>query len=478
MVYPTAVIDTVALNESLIGAHTPNLQRLVARGRLVKLRPPLPAVTTTAQASMLTGTLPHDHGVVGNGWYHRDLAEVRFWHRSARLVEGEKVWDTAKQRDPSMTCANLFWWYNTYSTCDQVVQVRPMYKADGRKLPDCYAEPDELRHELQRQLGTFPLFHLWGPASDIRSTRWVVDAALHVHEKYEPTLMLVYLPHLDYPLQKLGPAHPDVAGYVAQLDTEVGRLLARFDAAGVRTVVVNEYGIEPVSGAVAINRALREAELLRVREEDGCELLDAGASRAFAVADHQVAHVYVQRGADVERVRAVCEEVSGVERVLDREAQRAVGLDHERAGELVLVAEAGWWFTYDYWLDDAKAPDFARTVDIHRKPGYDPRELFIDSRLRWPKAAIAWRLLKKKLGFRTLMDVITLDASLVRGSHGRVDLPGERLPVMIVPGEGEAVEEVSSCAVRDVVLSALFEERVRVAETRQSRVASCEGGGQ
>lgn len=458
----TAVINTVALNESLIGAHTPNLRRLIERGRLVRLRPPLPAVTTTAQATMVTGLSPCEHGIVGNGWYHRDLAEVRFWHRSGRLVQGEKVWEAAKQRDASVTCANLFWWYNTYSTCDQVVQVRPIYKADGRKLPDCYAEPGDLRDELQDKLGTFPLFHFWGPASDIRSTQWVTDAALHVHETRRPTLMMVYLPHLDYPLQKLGPGHPDVPDYVAQLDVEVGRLVKAFDAAGVRTVIVNEYGIEPVSEAVAINRALREAGMLRIREEDGRELLDAGASLAFAVADHQVAHVYVRRSEDVEHARAVCEQAAGVERVLDREAQRAAGLNHERAGELVLVAASGRWFTYDYWFDESRAPDFARTVDIHRKPGYDPRELFIEPTLRWPKGAIAWRLLKKKLGFRALMDVIALDTSLVRGSHGRPEQPAERRPVMIVPEAAEAPAEVDSSAVREVVLSAMFEEKVRV----------------
>jgi len=464
MAHPTVVINTVALCEALIGERTPNLRKLIERGRCVRLNPPLPAVTTTAQSSMLTGALPNEHGIVGNGWYHRDTAEVHFWHRSGRLVHGEKVWETAKQRDASVTCANLFWWYNTYSTADVMVQVRPIYKADGRKLPDCYTEPAELRGQLQDRLGQFPLFHFWGPASDIRSTRWVADAAMDVHARYAPTLTLVYLPHLDYPLQKLGPGHGDVAESVAQLDTEVGRLVDYFDARGVRVLIVNEYGIEPVSEAVAVNRVLRDAGWLRVREEDGGELLDAGASRAMAVADHQVAHVYVQHERDVGKVADLCRGITGVERVLDRPAQQEVGLDHERAGDLVLVAERGYWFTYDYWWDDSKAPDFARTVAIHDKPGYDPRELFVDPKFRSPRVAIGWRLLKKKLGFRTLMDVIALDTSLVQGSHGRLDVEAERQPVMIVPDAetGEGAAAVSSCAVRDVVLSALFDERVVV----------------
>lgn len=463
MALATAVINTVALNSALLGDHSPHLNRLIERGRCVRLAPPLPAVTTTAQSTMLTGASPREHGIVGNGWYHRDLAEVRFWHRSGQLVQGEKLWETARQRDPHVTCANLFWWYNTYSSCDAVVQVRPMYKGDGRKLPDCYAEPEALRHTLQQRFGSFPLFHFWGPAADVRSTRWIADAALHVHEHLSPTLSLVYLPHLDYPLQKFGPGHPEVTRHVAELDEQVGRLVERFDADGVRTIVVNEYGIEPVSEAVFINHVLREAGWLRVRAEDGCEMLDAGASRAFAVADHQIAHVYVQRPADVARIKGLCEGTTGVERALDRDAQREAGLDHERGGELVLIAERGRWFTYDYWMAPGRAPDFAPTVDIHRKPGYDPRELFIDPAIRWPQLAVGWRLLKKKLGFRTLMDVIALDTSLVRGSHGRADLEPTHQPVMIVPAEVDMgdVAELPSARVRDVVLGAMFDEPVR-----------------
>ncbi len=336
MAHPTAVINTVALNQSLIGEDTPHLRRLIERGRVVRLEPPLPAVTTTAQASMLTGVLPQEHGIVGNGWYDRELAEVRFWHRSNHLVQSKQLWESAKEREASVTCANLFWWYNTYSSCEAMVQVRPMYKADGRKLPDCYAEPPQLRDELQQRFGQFPLFHFWGPASDIRASRWVVDAALHVHEQMRPTLMLVYLPHLDYPLQKFGPDHAVVPSYVTQLDEQIGRLLSHFDAQGVRTIVVNEYGIQSVTGAIPINRVLREAGLLRIREEDGLEMMDEGASRAFAVADHQVAHVYVRQGEDVPYAQDVCAQVPGVDQVLGREAQRNARLDHERAGELVL----------------------------------------------------------------------------------------------------------------------------------------------
>ena len=276
-----------------------------------------------------------------------------------------------------------------YATADLTVTPRPMYPADGRKLPDVYTQPADLRDELQAKLGTFPLFNFWGPMADIASSRWIADCALHVYDTRRPTLTLVYLPHLDYPLQKLGPSHPDALAEVRAIDAVCGELIARARADGARILVLSEYGITEVTGAVHPNRALREAGLLAVRTELGRELLDAGASEAFAVADHQVAHVYVRSPERVAEVRRLLEALPGVERVLDDEGKRASGLDHPRSGELVAISAPDRWFTYYYWLDDARAPDFARTVDIHRKPGYDPVELFIDPTMTLPQAYVA-----------------------------------------------------------------------------------------
>ncbi len=458
MPHPTVVINVVGLSESLLGEASPNINRIRDRGRVHRLTPVLPAVTCSVQSSMLTGLPVSDHGIVGNGWYDRDLADVQFWKQSNRLVRGEKVWETARQRDPSVTCANLFWWYNMYSSADWSVTPRPQYKADGRKIPDVYSQPAALRDELQRDLGQFPLFNFWGPASSIVSSRWIADASMRVHKKHDPTLMLIYLPHLDYGLQKLGPGHPDIPGQVRDIDAVVGDLLDFFDQRGVRVILLSEYGIEPVNDAVHLNNCLRQEGFLQVREEGGGELLDPGASRAFAVADHQVAHVYVKDEADVNRVGALLGDLPGVDRVLDRTAQNRPAIDHARAGELVVVAERGKWFTYDYWLDAGKAPDFARTVDIHRKPGYDPRELFLNPALVAPKLTIAGKLLRKKLGFRTLMDVIPLDASMVKGSHGRVETePGLR-PLLITSDGNDVRDDVLPCtAVRDVILDHLFD---------------------
>ena len=482
---PTAVILVVGLNRSLINDDSPRIKSLADQAVVRRICPVLPAVTCSVQSSMLTGLspgtpgpgrshtdLPREsmiamgkasggsgggHGIVGNGWYDRESAEVRFWKQSNHLVAGEKVWETARRRDPSVTCANLFWWFNMYSSVDYSVTPRPIYKADGRKIPDVYSTPAGLRDELQEQLGRFPLFHFWGPASSIKSSQWIADAAMVVYKKYQPTLNLIYLPHLDYALQKLGPGHREVSQHVAQIDRVVGQLLDFFDDRGVKVIVASEYGIEPVDEAVSINRVLREEGALRVREEEALELLDPGASDAFAVADHQVAHVYVKDPTQIDRFATVCQQVPGVELVLDRSHQERYGLAHPRSGDLVLVAQERRWFSYDYWLDDRRAPDFARTVDIHRKPGYDPRELFIDPAIRFPRAYIARKLIQKKLGFRSLLDVIPLDASIVRGSHGRIDQRAPLAPVLITRTQlPEYDEEIPCYAVRDVILQHLF----------------------
>ena len=415
------VLNVVALSPNLIGDATPRLKEFARRsGGVRTLVPPLPAVTCTSQSTMLTGLAPRDHGVVGNGWHDRALGEVQFWKQSNRLVHGEKAWETARRVDPSFTCANICWWYAMHASTDAMLTPRPVYKADGRKIPDCLTTPASLRDELQSRFGQFPLFRFWGPMAGIASTDWIALAAMHVLETTRPTLSLVYLPHLDYALQKFGPGHPSIRQELREIDRVVGGLLDRCEKLGVTPIVVSEYGIVHVRDAIWLNRALRDAGYLAVRLEDGREILDLEHSRAFAVADHQVAHVRVRDPRDLAAVEAILAKVDGVERTLSGEARRAAGLDHERAGDIVCVSAADRWFAYGWWLDDARAPDYARTVDIHRKPGYDPCELFVDPALRLPALRVARRLAQKKLGFRYRMDVIPLDAGLVKGSHGRL----------------------------------------------------------
>lgn len=455
---PTVVINVVGLTPALLGPHTPNLSRLAATGGARPLKTITPALTCSAQATFVTGRLPREHGIVANGWLFRDLMEVWLWRQSSRLVSGERVWEAAKARDPKFTCANLFWWYAMAASTDIAVTPRPIYKADGRKLPDCYSDPPELRAELTDKLGVFPLFRFWGPATTIESSRWIAAAARHVIETRDPTLTLVYLPHLDYALQRLGPDHPEIPKELAEIDHVAGDLIDAATARGRRIIVLSEYGITPVSRPIHINRALREAGLLAIREEDGGEILDIPRARAFALADHQIAHVYVRDARDLPAARAALEELPGVAHVLDRRQQADWGLDHDRSGELVALSEADAWFTYYYWRDDARAPDFARTVDIHKKPGYDPVELFVDPQIRHPKLAIGWRLAKKALGFRTLMDVIPLDASLVRGSHGLASGPEQHGPVFLSSAPHLVPEgAVDARIIKDLMLAHIFD---------------------
>ncbi len=445
--HKTVIINVVGLSRRLLGLHTPSLSAFAAAGKVASIRPPLPAVTCSVQATYLTGSLPSGHGIVGNGWYNRDECEVRFWRQSNHLVQGPKIWDAARELDSTFTAANLFWWYNMYSSVDVAVTPRPMYPADGRKIPDVYTEPVHLRASLQEELGRFPLFHFWGPGASIKSTRWIADAALRVDREFDPTLTLIYLPHLDYVLQRLGPRAPELGQELLDVDAVAGDLITYYSACGARILVLSEYGIVPVSRAIHLNRHFREQGWIRVREELGGELLDPGASDVFAVADHQVAHVYVRRKELVPEAADVIGSLPGVADVLHSDVKRSHGLDHRRAGELVAVAAEDSWFTYYYWMDDALAPDFARTVDIHRKPGYDPAELFLNPTDRLMKAKIAFTLLKKRLGFRYLVRGVPLDASLVRGSHGLVTT-GEDGPILVasdarlVPGNALDATEV------------------------------------
>jgi len=427
----TVVIDVVGLSASLIGEHTPFLAQWIADKQLSTIEPMLPAVTTAVQSTYVTGKWPTDHGIVGNGWYDRADCEIKFWKQSNKLVQGEKIWDRARREDPSFTVSKMFWWYNMYSTADFSVTPRPQYHADGVKAPDCYSYPADLRDRLQAALGTFPLFNFWGPNANIVSTRWIADATMLVDRWHHPTLTLVYLPHLDYCLQKFGQDFTKIARELGEIDAVCRDLIQYYEDQDAEVIVLSEYGITNVSQPVHINRILREAGLIQVREEQGLELLDAGASRAFAVADHQVAHVYINDPACASQVRTLLEKTPGIELVLDEQGKQQHHLAHERAGDLVVMADPKSWFTYYYWLDDRKAPDFARLVDIHRKPGYDPVEMFMDPANPVVKLKAGYKLLRKKLGFRYLMNVIPLDATLIRGSHGRMGVAREHQPVLI-----------------------------------------------
>ncbi|GAC1388729.1 MAG: hypothetical protein NVSMB45_18600 [Ginsengibacter sp.] len=308
----TVVIDVAALSSSLTGG-MPFLRNYISKNNLSAITPMLPAVTTAVQSTYLTGKWPSEHGIVGNGWYDREDCEIKFWKQSNKLVLAEKIWEKAKKQNTSFTCSQMFWWYNMYSVADYSITPRPQYLADGRKLPDCYSHPVELRDELQNRLGQFPLFQFWGPGANIKSTQWIAEASMLTDDRYDPTLTLIYLPHLDYCLQKFGPDLSKIKKDLYEIDKVIENLVTFYEKKNAKIIILSEYGIAPVSRPIHLNRLFREEGLLQVRLERGLELLDAGASKAFAVADHQVSHVYINDVSVIPQVRNLLVKVPGIE---------------------------------------------------------------------------------------------------------------------------------------------------------------------
>ena len=448
---PMVLINAVGLTTRL-RAMAPRLSALAKTGWERPVREVVPAVTCSAQASILTGQVPSGHGVVGNGWLFRDTGEVRFWQQSNRLIGAEPLYATAKKRAAeagrNFKVAQLFWWFNQGANVDLSVTPKPYYAADGNKAFGIFGTPEGLTARFEAELGTFPFHTFWGPGAGLACTRWIARSAASVLRDERPDLTLVYLPHLDYDPQRFGPSGSDMVRLVGELDAACEPLLDQAKKSGAQVWVVSEYGHCDVNQVVEPNRILRRAGMLSVRPGPFGEVFDPFTSRAFAVCDHQLAHIYVQDPNDVERVVSSLEGQPGVARLLVGPEREEVGLDHPRSGEVVALSTPDAWFAYPFWLDDDQAPDYARTVDIHRKPGYDPCELFLDPALKLAKFRIARRLVRKNLGFRTLFDVIPLDPTIVRGSHG---LPADRVedrPILI--GSGQAPAPGRDLAMTDV----------------------------
>ena len=424
------VLNVVGLTKDVL-AKMPRLREWASTQEVQSFKPAFPAVTCTAQSSYLTGRSVGEHGIVGNGWYDREAAEVKFWKQSNHLVKGEKVWEAAE-----VSCAKMFWWYNMYSTADFTMTPRPLYPADGRKVFDIHTQPMGMREEVKGELGEFPFPSFWGPKAGIASSEWIAASARWIEKKKNPKLNLVYLPHLDYGLQKYGPDAEEMEQEFAAIDEVLCDLIEFFEQRAVRVLLLSEYGISRVSKPIHLNRIFREKGWIQVKDELGRETLDCGGSRAFAVADHQVAHIYINDSSITEEVREVVQGIDGVEEIREGAELWGEGVGRERGGDFMAVSEADAWFTYYFWEDEVKAPDYARSIDIHRKPGYDPVELFLDPKLKFPLVRVAGFLAKKKLGMRALLEVIPLDASLVKGSHGRDMVPDGEKPLVMGKGAG------------------------------------------
>ena len=403
------IINAVGLTPNLL-KHAPRISTL---GTVSPLRSPIPAVTCTSQATLLTGKAPAEHGIVGNGWYYRDTQEIRFWQQANSLISGEKFYE-------GVETAKMFWWFNQSAPVKYSATPKPHYGCDGSKVFDIL---DQTGCALVQKLGPFPFFTFWGPNAGLPCSDWIAKATALVMRNHKPQVTMTYLPHLDYDFQRFPEQDPE---RVAELDACAGQVIEAAEDINAKVVVISEYGLVPVSRPIHINRHLREMGLLKVRSGPFGEMMLPGDSEAFAVSDHQIAHIYVKDISRIDLVAKALQSIPGVARIA---RPIELELNHPRSGELIALSEPDAWFTYYYWLDNQFAPDFAKTVDIHRKPGYDPCELFMTSRFK----AIS-RLAQKKAGLRYKMDVIPLNAELVRGSHGLQNQPEEG-PLIVGPGE-------------------------------------------
>ena len=395
------VLDVVGLRPGHLDAGlAPNLAELLGE-RIAPLKPPFPAVTIPVQTTLATGQSPSAHGDVANGEYDRERDEVAFWERD--VEDRYRIWEAASE-EAGLTTGVLFFQHLIGTTADVAVTPSPIEDEDNNMLEmNCWTNPDGFYDDLEAEYGHFPLHEYWGPTAGEGSSEWILTAARESIERYDPDLLWVYVPHLDYDAQRYGPDAPEAREAVGVVDGLLGAFLdwLRSDERWGETVVnvVGEYGFQNVETPVLPNRALREAGLLDVAEDrEGGEEVDLQGSEAFTMVDHQVAHVYTDA---VEEARTALAALDGIATVIEGAETAEYGIDHPNAGDLVLVAERDAWFQYYWWTDDEDAPYYATDMDIHAKPGFDPCELFLGE-----------------------TGLASLDPTKVGGSHGRVDEEG------------------------------------------------------
>lgn len=415
---PVVLLSVPGLRERDV-AGMPHLRELTAGGEIAELVPSFPCVTCPVQANMTTGALPDAHGVVANGFFWRDKRQVEMWTSPNECIEKPQLWDLLSHREPAVRSAVWFPLHSKGCEADFVCTPAPIHNPDGSESLWCYTRPVELYGTLQKRLGHFPLQHFWGPLADVRSSVWIVESAIYAAATWKPEFFYIYLPHLDYAAQRTGPDSPQAQQSVVELDRLIGRLGREFAAAyGTQPLwlMAGEYAITPVNHVTYPNRVLREAGLLAVRQTDQGEELDLAASQAFALVDHQFSHVFVLDGqpATVARVVDLFRNRQGFAEVLWGEELARWHLAHPRSGEVVLVSTPESWQAYYWWFSDDAAPAFARRVDIHRKPGYDPVELHFDPASKG----------------------IPLDATLMKGSHGAPARDASQRTVLIASEPG------------------------------------------
>jgi predicted AlkP superfamily pyrophosphatase or phosphodiesterase len=406
-------------------ARMPRLSQLTASGDRTSLVPSFPAVTWPVQANMLTGKLASEHGVVANGFFWRDQCKVEMWTASNEKIEAPQIWDLMHQHNPSLTSAVWFPMLSKKCGADYVCMPAPIHNPDGSESLWCYTQPVELYGDLRDTHGHFPLQHFWGPMANIKATAWIAESATLAAKRFQPNFFYLYLPHLDYAAQRDGPDSDAAITALTELDEVIEKLVRDFEEAyadqSLLWLVASEYVITPVDHVTYPNRILRDAGLLTLQTKEDGEHLDLASTPAWALVDHQFSHLFVKE-ANPQVIQEVAERFEGQEgiaEVLVGEDRKKYSLDHQRAGEVVLVSTSNSWQAYYWWLDDAAAPGFASTVDIHRKPGYDPVELHFDHATK----------------------SIPLDATLVKGSHGAPAITPAQQGVLLSSQKGVFTEQ-------------------------------------
>jgi len=421
---PVVLLSVPALRASDL-QQMPKLLSHLKKGERAILEPSFPCVTWPVEAHMLTGKLAESHGVIGNGFFWREEQQVEMWTAWNERITAPQIWDRLHDLNPKLTSAVWFPMLSKGCGADYICMPAPIHNPDGTEDLWCYTKPVEYYGELRARLGDFPLQHFWGPLANIKATQWITDSAVVAAENFRPDFFYLYIPHLDYAAQKEGPNSNSAVMALAELDEVLDRLVVGFRKAYGDVeplwIVASEYAIVPVDHVVYPNRVLRNAGLLEVDEREDGELIALEQSKAWALCDHQFSHIFV-RDADLEVVQRIVEAFTGtlgIDEVLFGEQRAKYGMNHERSGEVILISSPNSWQAYYWWLDDAYAPSFARKVDIHRKPGYDPVELHLDRATRGTP----------------------LDATLVRGSHGAPAKQKEQLGVLLSSQTGTLAQE-------------------------------------
>jgi predicted AlkP superfamily pyrophosphatase or phosphodiesterase len=423
------IFDIVGLSKKQYDQIKPqNISKILENGSISSFNPSFPAVTCSVQASIFSGTYPSEHGIISNGYYDEILKNISFWEQSSNLVNSPRIWDILKNNIVNFKSGLLFLQNSLYSNSDVIITPKPIH-LDDKMIMWCYSKPVNFYEKISESLGNFDLKSYWGPFSSIKSSTWIINSAKKTIETHKPDLLIVYLPHLDYTSQKFGPDSDEFKESVIELDNLLGDFSLFLDEEfknEYEIMILSEYTFNSVNRSISPNLILRQHGLLSTRRIEGKDYIDYELSKAFAMVDHQIAHIFINPGYEDEVYQILKTENLGT--ILDSELQKKLKINHNKSGNLILCADTNSWFNY-YWWDDIKyAPDFTFGVDIHRKPGYDPLELFID--------------------FKTKQ--ISHDTSLIKGSHGLIP-NNNNLPLIGTSFDSNIDEIISVTEIKNII---------------------------